>query len=377
MKRYFIFVQKEFFHILRDKRTILILLFLPVIQIVLFGFALSTEVKNSNIAVSDFARDNLSAEITGKLSASEYFTVIPANSPEEGEKLMRKGDADALLIIDRKLKEKIITGNPEAALQIIADASDPNKARIVSNYALSILASSEILKEVQLKAQASSPAPATSAGYINITARMLYNPAMKGAYNFVPGVMGLVLMLICSMMTSLSIVKEKETGTMDLILVSPVKPMSVITAKVLPYLVLSLINLITILLLSAFVLDVPIKGNLFLLSMLSTLFIIVSLSLGLLISTLVKSQMAALIGSGMVLMMPTVMLSGMMFPVESMPLLLRIMSVAIPARWYIEGVREVMIQGLGINYIAKELLILAAMAVTLTAISIGKFKTRV
>lgn len=375
MQRYLIFVQKEFFHILRDKRTILILLFLPVIQIILFGFALSTEIRNANITVVDFAKDNLSAELTGKLAASAYFTVTPAGSVQEGEKYIQRGDADIMLVIDRDLKKEIVTGKPEIALQLIADASDPNKARLVANYAAAIAGSSEILQDLS-RIAGETPNNASPAGSVHITERMLYNPAMKGAYNFVPGVMGLILMLICSMMTSLSIVKEKERGTMDLIYVSPVKPLAVITAKMIPYLALSLVNLITILLLSSFVLDVPIRGSLFLLSVLSVVFILVSLSIGLLISTLVSNQMAALAGSGMVLMMPTVVLSGMMFPIESMPLFLQVISTVIPARWYIEGVREVMIQGLGLSYIAKELLILTGMAMVLLVVSIRKFKSR-
>lgn len=375
MQRYLIFVQKEFFHILRDKRTILILLLLPVIQIILFGFALSTEIRNANITVVDFAKDNLSAELTGKLAASAYFTVTPAGSVQEGEKYIQRGDADLMLVIDRDLKKGIVTGKPEIALQLVADASDPNKARLVANYAAAIAGSSEILRDLsRIAGENRNNAP--SAGNIRITERMLYNPAMKGAYNFVPGVMGLILMLICSMMTSLSIVKEKERGTMDLIYVSPVKPLAVVTAKMIPYLALSLVNLITILLLSNFVLEVPIRGSLFLLSVLSVIFILVSLSIGLLISTLVSSQMAALVGSGMVLMMPTVVLSGMMFPIESMPLFLQVISTIIPARWYIEGVREVMIQGLGLGYIAKELFILTGMATVLLVVSIRKFKSR-
>lgn len=375
MRRYLIFVQKEFFHILRDKRTILILLLLPVIQIILFGFALSTEIKNANITVVDFAKDNLSAELTGKLAASEYFTVTSAGTVQEGEKSIQRGDADLMLVIDRDLKKGIVTGKPEIALQLVTDASDPNKARLVANYAAAIAGSSEILQDLsRIAGEKGNNAP--PAGSVNITERMLYNPAMKGAYNFVPGVMGLILMLICSMMTSLSIVKEKERGTMDLIYVSPVKPLAVVTAKMIPYLALSLVNLITILLLSKFVLDVPIRGSLFLLSVLSVVFILVSLSIGLLISTLVSSQMAALVGSGMVLMMPTVVLSGMMFPIESMPLFLQVISTVIPARWYIEGVREVMIQGLGLSYIAKELLILTGMAMVLLVVSIRKFKAR-
>lgn len=370
MKRYFIFVQKEFFHILRDKRTMLILLLLPIIQIVLFGFALSTEIKNSNIAIVDFANDNLSAELTQKFSASEYFTVVKAKSAQEAASLMQKGKVDLTVILDRELKKAVLTKKPEAAIQIITDATDPNKAKITAGYASAIISSADLFEHARAVQEYYTPSK------INITTQMLYNPGMKGAYNFVPGVMGLVLMLICAMMTSLSIVKEKERGTMDLISVSPVKPLAVITAKVIPYLSLSIVNLVTILLLSKFALDVPIRGSILLLMFLSVIFITVSLSLGLLISTIVESQMAALIGSGLVLMMPTVILSGMMFPIESMPIPLQIISIFIPARWYIEGVREVMIQGVGIEFVTKELVILTIMAIILLTVSIKKYKVR-
>jgi ABC-2 type transport system permease protein len=199
---------------------------------------------------------------------------------------------------------------------------------------------------------------------------------MKGAYNFVPGVMGLILMLICAMMTSISIVREKETGTMAVLLVSPVKPVYVILAKMTPYFTLSIFNLITILLLSVFVLGVPVAGNLFLLIFVSLIFILTALALGLLISNLVNTQVAAMLVSGLGLMMPTMLLSGLIFPIESMPPILQWLSCILPVRWYIEVVRKVMIQGVDAVFVLKEIAILSGMAVVLLVVSLKKFKIR-
>ena len=206
--------------------------------------------------------------------------------------------------------------------------------------------------------------------------KLLYNPQMKSAYNFVPGVMGLILMMICAMMTSISIVREKETGTMEVLLVSPVKPLFIILAKAVPYFVLSFVNLITILLLSVYVLHVPVAGSLFWLVVVSLLFIFVSLALGLLISTVTHTQVAAMLVSGLMLMMPTMLLSGMIFPVESMPVILQSISTVIPARWYIQAVRKLMIEGVDISLVLTEIGILAVMAVLLITVSFKKFKNR-
>ena len=205
--------------------------------------------------------------------------------------------------------------------------------------------------------------------------KLLYNPQMKSAYNFVPGVMGLILMLICAMMTSISIVREKETGTMEVLLVSPVKPLFIILAKAVPYFVLSFVNLTTILLLSVYVLDVPVAGSLFWL-VVSLLFIFVSLALGLLISTVTRTQVAAMLVSGLMLMMPTMLLSGMIFPIESMPVILQAISAVLPARWYIQAVRKLMIEGVDVSLVLMEVGILATMAVLLITVSFKKFKHR-
>lgn len=365
MRQFIAFIKKEFFHIFRDKRTMMILVGMPIVQIILFGFAISTEVKNVRIAVLNPSNDVITRKIIDRLDASEYFTVKrELHSPQEVERAFQEGDVNMALVFSSQFAGGLYNG--DARLQLIADATDPNMATMQANYATGIIAS---IQQEMLPAgkMATSIVP---------DIKLLYNPQMKSAYNFVPGVMGLILMLICAMMTSISIVREKETGTMEILLVSPVKPLFIILAKAAPYFVLSFVNLATILLLSVYVLDVPVAGSLFWLIAVSLLFIFVSLSLGLLISSVTRTQVAAMLASGLILMMPTMLLSGMIFPIESMPLPLRLLSDVLPARWYIQAVRKLMIEGVVVSLVWKEVSILAVMAAVLITISLKKFKHR-
>lgn len=365
MKQFIAFVKKEFYHIFRDRRTMLILLGMPVVQIILFGFAISTEVKNVRLAVLDPSNDVVTRKIIDRLDASEYFMVTDRfHSPQEMENAFLKDEVDMVVVFGERFADGLYTG--DARVQLVMDATDPNMSTSRANYATGI---------VSAVGQEMLPAN-VSMSRLTPDIKLLYNPQMKSAYNFVPGVMGLILMLICAMMTSISIVREKETGTMEVLLVSPVKPLFIILAKAVPYFVLSFVNLITILLLSIFVLDVPIVGSVFWLVMVSLLFIFVSLALGLLISSVTRTQVAAMLASGLILMMPTMILSGMIFPIESMPLVLRLISDVLPARWYIQAVRKLMIEGVPVILVYKEISILLLMAVVLITISFKKFKYR-
>ncbi|HIS11113.1 MAG TPA: ABC transporter permease [Candidatus Avibacteroides excrementipullorum] len=366
MKQFIAFIRKEFYHIFRDRRTVLILLGMPVVQILLFGFAINTEVHNAGMAVLDLSKDEMTRTITEHFRASEYFTIVEdATDMKQVDDAFRENRIVAAIVFGERFAGKMLDGE-KAAVQIIADGTDPNQASIITGYASGVLSSFA----------AGQAATADVPFRIEPELRMLYNPQGKSAYNFVPGVMGLILMLICAMMTSISIVREKETGTMEVLLASPVKPIHIILAKAVPYFVLSVINLFTILLLSVFVLEVPVSGSLLLLTVISFLFIFLALSLGLLISTLVDSQMAAILLSGMGLMMPTMLLSGIIFPVENMPDILQWISAFVPVRWYIEAVKKIMIQGVEAVYVWKETLILLCMAAVLVALSLKKFKNR-
>ena len=366
MKQFISFIKKEFYHILRDKWTMLILLVMPVIQIILFGFAISTEVKNAQIAVFDPSKDAETQRIKEQLQACSYFTIAEELSDyKQINDVFKEGKISMVVVFSENFAQNLVHTS-DASIQLIADGTEPNQASMLIGYASNVLGmhQQELVKQYKIPFQ------------ITPEVRMLYNPQMKGGYNFVPGVMGMILTLICAMMTSIAIVREKEMGTMEVLLTSPLKPIYIILAKAVPYFILSIINLVTILLLSVYVLGVPVAGSLFWLVAISLLFILLALSLGLLISTLVNTQLAAMLASGMILMIPIMLLSGMMFPIESMPKILQWISAVIPARWYIEAIRKLMIQGVGVQFVAKEFLIIGAMTAGLLVVSLKKFKVR-
>ena len=346
MKQFIAFVIKEAKHILRDKRTMLILFGMPVVMMLLFGFAITTDVKNVRTVVVTSEMSPRTQQAVERLAQSEYFMITQTvSTPQEAEQLIRSQKADMALVFSQN-----------RGMQMMVDGSDPNMAQQWTTYAQQTMAANSSL--------------------FTIHSSLLYNPQMRSAYNFVPAIMGMLLMLICAMMTSISIVREKEKGTMEVLLVSPVKPLMVIIAKAVPYLVLAFAILITILLMARFVLGVPLAGSLFWILAVSTLYILLALSLGLLISNVAQTQLVALLLSAMVLLMPVVMLSGMLFPVESMPQVLQWLAAVVPPRYYIEAMRKLMIMGVGIGEVAREVAVLTGMTVVLLAIALKKFDVR-
>ncbi|MFN8243620.1 MAG: ABC transporter permease [Ferruginibacter sp.] len=366
MRQFFSFVKKEFFHIWRDRSTLIILLGMPVVQIIIFGFALTNEVKNSRVAVLDQSKDEQTSTLIAQLDASRYFD-IEKNLTDfhQVDAEFKKGKIKLAIVFPAGFGNGLQHFNT-AQVQLIADASDPNVANTLTNYATAII------MDYQNRLTANRKLPYT----ISTEMHMLYNPQLKGAFNFVPGVMAMVLLLVCTMMTAITIVREKEMGTMEIMLVSPMRPQVVVLAKAVPYLLLSIINISTILLLSVYVLEVPINGNIFLLVAESILFTLVSLSLGLLISAAAGSQQTAMFISLIGMFLPTLMLSGFMFPIENMPLPLRVASHIVPARWYYSIVRSVMIKGVGLQAILKETLILTGMLIFFLTLAIKRFKIR-
>jgi len=366
MKQFLVFVRKEFAHVLRDRKTLLILFGMPVVQILIFGFALTNEVKNSQIAVIDYAKDEASRRIIERIEASRYFeTEKIVADHRQIEALFREGKIKLAVVFPQHFDHDLFHQN-KAQIQIIADASDPNTASTLTSYV------SAIIQDYQ---SGLSP-PHTMPYQMKLETRMLYNPQLKGVHNFVPGVMALVLMLVCVMMTAISIVREKELGTMEILLVSPFKPILVILSKAVPYLILSLINVSTILLLSVFVLDLPVNGSVLLLFAESTLFIITCLTLGIFISVKTSSQQVAMLISLMGMLLPTVLFSGFMFPIENMPVPLQIISNIVPSKWYYSIVKAIMIKGLGFSAIWKETLILGGITVFFLTVSLKSFKIR-
>lgn len=366
MKQFFTFIKKEFFHILRDKRSMLVLLGLPVVQLIIFGFAITTETRNCKIALLDNSKDEATQNIITRIESSSYFDIDKTLTSNKQIETAFKTGRIKLAVVFQPNFQNDLSHNNKAQLQIITDASDPNQANTLSYYV------SAIVMDYQKELNQNKNLPYT----INSEIRMLYNPQLKGEYSSVPGVMGMILLLISAMMTSISIVREKEMGTMEVLLVSPLKPWIIIISKVIPYFIISLINVITILLISVLVFGIPIHGSIILLSFVTILYIICALTLGILISTVTNSQQAAMIISLIGLMLPVVMLSGYAFPIANMPLILQVISNLIPAKWYIIMVKDVMIKGLGLFDIWKEMLIIIGMTTFFLLVSIKRFKIR-
>ncbi|MCB0706009.1 MAG: ABC transporter permease [Saprospiraceae bacterium] len=366
MKQLLIFVRKEFYHVFRDRKTLLLLFGLPIVQIVLFGFALTNEIKNSKIVICDYSKDVASQQIIRQIEASNNFEIEKAIwSQSQIESAFEEGNIKMVVVFPANFNNDLQHLH-HAQIQVIADASDPNTATSLTNYV------SAIIRDYQQEIIGRTSMPLQ----IIPETRMLYNPTLAGATNFVPGVMALVLMLVSVLMTSVSIVREKEMGTMEVLLVSPINPFLVIISKAVPYLVLSLINLAVILVLSVYLLGMPINGSITLLVAESTLLIFTALSLGLLISTSTNSQEGAMLISLMAMLLPTMMFTGFMFPLENMPMPLQIFANVLPSKWYYIIVKSIMIKGLGFAAIWKETLILFGMTLFLLQVSFRKFKIR-
>ncbi|NJN24685.1 MAG: ABC transporter permease [Cyclobacteriaceae bacterium] len=366
MKKFRAFVKKEFYHITRDWRTLIILLGMPIIQIMLFGFAITNEIKDAKIAILDLARDEHSTVLIDKILANDYFKLEAyLTHSREIEPVFRKGKVKEVIIFEPGFGARLEKEH-SANIQIIADASDPNTATMLLNYTQAIIGNYQA-EQNELQHLPFS---------IGIHSEMFYNNELKGVYLFVPGLIAIILMLVSAMMTSISITKEKELGTMEILLATPMKPAVIIIAKVIPYLILSFINAVIILLLGFFVFHVPVHGSLLLLLLEMILFILTVLSLGIFISTATSSQQVALMASLMGLMLPTILLSGFLFPVENMPLPLQLISNMVPAKWFIIIIKGIMLKGVGLAIVWKETLILVGFMAFFILLSVKKFKPR-
>ncbi len=340
-------VKKEALHIVRDTRTMVITLVMPLVLLLLFGFAISTEVNDVMVvAVVDQHTDE-TRDILQRLSVNNYITFKGLTAPEDADHLLRSGEAEAVVYLKND--------NGMVKSQIVVDASNTNTAQTATAYLRGIIGGN-----------------ATKSPVLTTT---LYNPQLKSAYNFVPGILGMIFILICSIMTSVSIVREKETGTMNLLLVSPIKPHTIILGKLVPYFLLSCIILTTMLLMAYTVLGLPVSSSIYSVVMVSLIYIVLSLSIGLMVSTIVNTQLTALIVSAVMFMLPVIMLSGMIFPIDNMPVVLQWVTNIIPARWYIEAMRKLMVQQLDLGYVMREIVILLSMALLLLVLAVGKFKS--
>ncbi len=366
MKRFTTFVKKEFYHIFRDKRTMLILFGIPIAQVLLFGFVITNEVKNVKLAIWDMSKDHVTTKITNKILSSGFFKIEKnIYSNKEIEETFKEGKVKEVIIFEANFAKKLMK-EKRASIHIIADASDANSANMIVNYTKGIIFN--YLEDINKNSKISLK--------INTHERMIYNEGLRDVYMFIPGIMAMILMLVSAMMTSISVAREKEMGTMEIILVSPLKPIQILLGKVTPYLVLSFLNAIIIIIIGYFVFEMPLNGSLSLLLAELVLFILLALSLGIFISTVSDSQLTAMMMSMFALILPTVLLSGFIFPIENMPKVLQWFAALMPPKYFIIIVKNIMLKGVGITYVWKDTLILIVMTIFFIVMSAKKFKIR-
>jgi ABC-2 type transport system permease protein len=367
MNRFIGFVRKEFLHIFRDYRTLIILFGIPVAEILIFGYAVSMDIKNAGVAFLDMSHDEITHKLSDKIVSSGFFRKTEdLLNYNDIDRILKKGKTKAVVVFEKDFGKKLIREG-KASLIIIADGSEPNTATLITNY------TTAIVNDFNMSLAGTQVAAAMK---IVPEVKMFYNPNLQSHYMFVPGVITLILILICALMTSVTITREKEFGTMEVLLVSPLKPVQIILGKVAPYFLLSFINVLLILALSWFVFHLPVKGSIILLLAESMLYILMSLSLGILISTVSSTMQQAIFISLIGLLLPTILLSGFIFPIENMPKVYDYISMIVPPRYFIVIIKNIMIKGTGLLYIWKETLILVVMTAVFIGISVRKFKAR-
>lgn len=371
MKQFLSFVRKEFIHILRDPRSLLILLVMPQIMVMLPSYVIKNEVKDIRVAVLDQSRDMYTEQLTQRLYANDYFIGKgEVKTEEEAAELFKKGEIDLVVVFGPEFATRIMHSQ-DASIQLLSDGSEPNQASVRVAYAQQVVAGFQ----KELAQQMTQAGKGGQQFNIRVNSRMLYNPQQRSEVNFVPGVVGMVILLICCMMTSIAIVREREMGTMEILLASPLPSIDIVLAKLVPYMIISLIDMATILCLSYFVMHVPMTGSLLVYVITAVIYIFTSLMLGLLISTVVNTQLAAMLIS-LLLIVPTIYLSGMVFAIESMPVAAQVVSNIVPAKWFISASRKIMVEGVGIEYVATEIRALAIEGLVFMLLAWRFFKTR-
>ena len=360
------FVWKELRHILRDRQTLVILLLMPLVQVLLFGYALRTDVRELRVALVDPAPDAVTLRLRNRLEATPRFRIVSVDaSPRALERQFQRGSADVGIVLPTSFADALARGDRTSVL-LVTDASDPNSGTTMQSYVRAALADFE--RELA--------APGRGAVRIEVASRMRFNPTLESANLFVPGLIALVLTLVSALMTAISLSREKEQGTLEVLLVSPLRPWQIIVGKVLPYLGLGFAITCLVLLAARIVFDVPMRGSVTLLLAESVLYTIVSLALGVLVAARTTSQRAAMLGALVGTMMPTALLSGMIFPITSMPAWLQPVTNVVPARWFIVIARGIMLKGVGLGYLWHETAVLAGMALLLLVAATRSFHAR-
>ncbi len=358
------FIRKEFLHIFRDYRTLIILFGIPAMQIILFGYVVTMDIREAKIAVLDSSHDDVTRRLIQKFDASENFSVSrELQSTDQIHAELKSGRVKMVLLFDADFDARL-QRDKQASIGLIIDASEPNTARLLASFSKAIIAGFN------------EELAAASHIVISPEVRMAYNPTLKSSYMFVPGLMTLILLLTCTLMTSVTITREKEFGSLEVLLASPLRPLHIILGKVAPYLIISFIDVLIILGMANIIFGLPVKGSLALLLMESTLYIALSLSLGILISTIADTMQQAIFMTLLGLLLPSVLLSGFIFPLENTPKIFQIISLALPPRWFIIIIKNIMLKGTGMHFVWRETLVLLGMTLFLITLSAKKFKLR-
>ena len=358
-------LRKEAYHILRDRRTLAVVTLMPVVQVIIFGYSIRTDVDHVRLAVVDPRPDTATLALRSRFAATETFRVIATlTDPADLERLFRRGEAQGAVLFDAGFANSLGRGLPADVL-VVTDATEPNTGSVVQAYVLQVI-------------QGYARERGLSSGGVRIvpSVRMRFNPTRESSNLFVPGLIAFVLTIISALMTAVTLTREKETGTMETLLVSPLRPWQIVVGKVAPYLVIGFVSVVGVIVEARLVFGVPFRGSLVLLLLEGLLFILVSLALGILISARTSSQRVAMFAALVGTMLPTMLLSGFLFPIESMPWPLRAISIVVPARWFVVVVRAIMLKGNGLAYLWRETLVLMVMAAVLLGLSTRSFRER-
>jgi ABC-2 type transport system permease protein len=369
-------LRKEFFHIRRDKRTAAVLVMLPVVQVLLFGYAIRTDVNDVRLAVVDPSPDSATIDLRNRFAAAGIFRIV-ATAPRTDDlnRLFQTGAAEQAIVFRPGFAEDLRRTEP-AQLLVITDATEPNTGALLQAYAQAVV------QQYQADLTRSAPQSSSGAGLVRpaITiapiVRTRFNPTRASSNLFVPGLMAFVLTIISSLMTAITLTREKETGTMEALLVSPLRPWEIIAGKVVPYLAIGFAAVVLVLVEALIVFRVPLRGSVLLLLFEGALYILVSLNFGILISSRTSSQRLAMLGVFLTTLLPNILLSGFIFPLESMPAVLRWISFVVPGRWFVTIARGIMLKGIGLEYLWRETLYMTALAFGLLVVSLRSFNER-
>jgi ABC-2 type transport system permease protein len=356
-------IKKEFIHIWRDPQTLTIIILMPLLMLLLYGYAITFEMKQINTVIVDFSRTPQSRSYIKKIISTDFFHITDFDVPyKDIENIFFSHKARCVIVIPEIFSENL-DREASTPVQLLIDASDPNAANFINNYITQINMRYNLERYGQ------------SIALFSVESRFLYNPNLKSAYFFVPGLVAVIILLISALLTSIAIVREKEMGTMEQVLVSPVKPNQIIFGKLIPYMGLSFLDSVLILLCAHFMFQVPIRGSLILLGLTLVLYILTGLSFGLLISTGTRSQQIAMMATLVITILPSFMLSGFIFPVRSMPLVFQWFSKIVPATHFLIIIRGIVLKGVGMQVLLKQMVYLVCFSLIVVSISLKKFRT--